>query len=186
MPILPAAHKAVGIELVAVCDASERLASEIGRRNDVASTTSVDALLAWDLDAVVVATPDRFHADHASAVLDSGRHVLVEKPLAPSAEESRWFADLASRRGLKLQVGAMKRHDPGVKFAHGAVARFGPMLSVSCWYRVMSALRPPTEATLFPDLVVDDEVRGREATFISEEAQFVKRVPKARLAVAGA
>ena len=59
----------------------------------------------------------------------------------------------------------MKRHDPGVQFAASAVAqgRIGTILSVSAWYRVMSALRHPTELALYPPMVVDPEVRRRES-----------------------
>jgi len=170
---LPAATKATGVELVGVCDASPRLAAAVGRRYGVPGTTTVDTLLDLDLDLVVVATPDRFHLEHASKALESGRHVLVEKPLASTLMECRELTALAHRKGCKLQVGAMKRHDPGIRFAHDALDRIGPIRSVSCWYRVMSALRPPTEATLFPDVIVDPDVRAHEATFKADRERYL-------------
>ncbi|MCU1493637.1 MAG: hypothetical protein JWO62_1401 [Acidimicrobiaceae bacterium] len=170
---LPAARKAVGVELVAVCDASEHLSTNVAHQYGVAGFTDLDAMLAVELDAVIVATPDRLHASNATAALEAGKHVLVEKPLASGADEARQLGELASSLGLKLQVGAMKRHDPGIEYAHEAVGRIGALLSVSCWYRVMAALRPPTEATLFPALVVDPDVRTHEAGFKADRERYL-------------
>jgi predicted dehydrogenase len=75
---------------------------------------------------------------------------------------------------LRVQVGAMKRHDPGVQHAADAVRnRIGTVLSATLWYRVMAELRPPTEATLFPALVVDQSVRAHEAGFKADRASYL-------------
>ena len=58
-------------------------------------------------DAVVVATPDRFHLPLAAAALRAGKHVLVEKPLAPNVADAQILADLAESSGLVLQVGSI-------------------------------------------------------------------------------
>jgi predicted dehydrogenase len=170
---LPAAAKADGIELTAVCDASPVLSGAVGRRYGVPSFTELEAMLAAGLDAVVVATPDRLHHEHAVAALEAGKHVLVEKPLAPEPNDARHLGELADQLGLKLQVGAMKRHDPGIEYARAAVARIGPVLTMSSWYRVMGALRPTTEAALFPAVVVDDDVRTREAAYKADRARHL-------------
>jgi predicted dehydrogenase len=82
--------------------------------------------------------------------LKAGKHVLMEKPLAGTVAEAQELADLAAAAGLRLQTGAMKRHDPGLAFAKAHIDRIGPILSFISYYRVMSSLRPATEATLFP------------------------------------
>jgi predicted dehydrogenase len=170
---LPAATKAHGVRLVAVCDPSPKLASKVATSYGVRGWTDVDRLLEDRLDAVLVAAPDRLHLDLASRALAAGKHVLVEKPLAASAEEAALLAERADRAGLKLQVGAMKRHDPGIAYAHRALERIGPVTTAQAWYRVMAALRPPTEATLFPRVVVDDEVRAAEAGFKSDRERYL-------------
>ena len=86
--------------------------------------------------------------------------MLVEKPLADTVEAAEELSRRAAELGLKLQVGAMKRHDPGVEYARRALPRIGAVLTAQVWYRVMSALRPPTEATLFPKTVVDETAAG--------------------------
>lgn len=63
--------------------------------------TSYEALVADpDVDAIYVATPHPFHAEHASLALNAGKHVLVEKPFALNAREARAVADLAEAKGL--------------------------------------------------------------------------------------
>jgi len=96
----------------------------------------------------------------------------MEKPLAQTADQAQEIADLATKLELKLQTGAMKRHDPGIAFAKEHVARIGEILSISCWYRVM-ADRAPVETTLFPDTVVDAQVRQIENTFKADRERYL-------------
>lgn len=172
---LPALARATGAHLVALCDPSPVLAAQVARRYGVVGYTELDQLLAHPgLEAVIVAVPDRLHLPLAAAALDAGMHVLVEKPLAATLADAETLAARAKTSGVKLQVGAMKRYDPGVQHAADAVAsRIGRVLSASVWYRVMANLRPPTEATLFPALVVDDTVRAHEATFKADRASYL-------------
>ena len=56
-------------------------------------------------DALIVATPSSTHVDRAMQCLEAGRHVLVEKPLAPSHDQGRALVETARRRGVVLHVG---------------------------------------------------------------------------------
>jgi predicted dehydrogenase len=83
------AHEHAEAELVWCCDRSEQ-ALELPRRRfpTVRRTTSFDDLVADEsLDALIIATPTRTHAELAVAGLEAGKHVLVEKPLAASTAE---------------------------------------------------------------------------------------------------
>jgi len=169
---LPAIAKATGVELVAISDPSPALANGVAARYGVEPFTDTDRLLDLDLDAVVIATPDRFHHPLGIAALEAGKHVLMEKPLASTSAEARELADLAAAKGLKLQTGSMRRHDPGLVFARSRLPKIGRILSLNAWYRVMAALRPPTEGTLFPPLVVDPQVRQVESTFKVDRERY--------------
>lgn len=70
-----------------------------------------------DLDAVVVATPDAFHYQPALDALESGRHVLVEKPFTTSTEEADALLRAAGRAGKKIQVAFNHRWLPA--YHHG-------------------------------------------------------------------
>jgi predicted dehydrogenase len=92
--------------LVGVVDADpgrrELAAANLG----VTTWDRLEAALADDeVDAVVLATPASTHADLATAVLDAGCHVLVEKPLAESSVQAAELVARATDAGLVLMVG---------------------------------------------------------------------------------
>jgi predicted dehydrogenase len=63
-------------------------------------------------DAVVIATPDREHVAPTLAALDAGQQVLLEKPIAPTAEELRAVADAAAVRPAAVTVAHVLRYTP--------------------------------------------------------------------------
>jgi predicted dehydrogenase len=83
------AFRAAGAEVVALCGRQETKTRDIARREGIALATTEVAALCAAVDVVVVAGPDRWHAAHAGQALDAGRHVLCEKPLTRTAQESR-------------------------------------------------------------------------------------------------
>jgi predicted dehydrogenase len=170
---LPALVKADNIELVAISDPSPMLARGVAARYGISGYTNTVELLGSDIDAVLIAAPDRLHHSLGRLALQAGKHVLMEKPLASTSTEAAELAELATAAGLKLQTGAMKRHDPGLAFAKENLPRIGRILSLTSWYRVMSDLRPPTEATLFPDVVVDPDVRRVENGFKDDRERYL-------------
>ena len=170
---LPALAKAETIALAGVSDRSPTLAKGVGARYGVPGFTEVSDLLAQDIEAVLIAVPDRFHLPVGEEALTAGKHVLMEKPAASTSEQAAELARLAASRGLTMQIGAMRRHDPGINYARRAVSGIGPVLSVSGWYRVHARLRPPTEQTLFPYTVVDEDVRRHEAEFKADRQRYL-------------
>jgi predicted dehydrogenase len=170
---LPAAVKAEGVELAAVCDPSEYISKRVADAYGIAGYTDADEFFRHDLHAIIVAAPDRLHLPLAAKALEAGKHVLVEKPLAATVTQARQLVDLAAEKGLKIQVGSMKRHDPGIEFAKAALPKIGRILSARTWYRVMSDLRADTEATLFPPIIMDPEVRAAENVFKAAREHYL-------------
>ncbi|MCF6174531.1 MAG: Gfo/Idh/MocA family oxidoreductase [Victivallaceae bacterium] len=68
-----------------------------------------------DLDAIVVATPDRFHAEQVIVALEAGKHVYCEKPLATSIEDCDRILSCAETSKGKLMVGFNMRYMPFVR-----------------------------------------------------------------------
>lgn len=98
--------EAPGSTVVAASDLSlERLAA-IGRRYPTLTlTTDVEDILRDPrVDAVAIATPTATHYALARRALEAGKHVWVEKPLAPSYAEAMRLTELAHRQGLTLMV----------------------------------------------------------------------------------
>jgi len=65
-----------------------------------------------DLDAVIVATPDFWHARHAVACLKKGLHVYCESPISDTLEGGRSIVEAARKAGKLLQVGHQRRSNP--------------------------------------------------------------------------
>lgn len=68
-----------------------------------------------EIDAVAIATPVHTHYELALSALKAGKHVLVEKPLASSAEMARRMIDEADRRGLTLMVDHTFLYTPAIQ-----------------------------------------------------------------------
>lgn len=66
------------------------------------------------LDAASVCVPTSMHANVAMALLDSGVHTLVEKPIAPSLEEADVLLQHAAANQMVLQIGHLERFNPAV------------------------------------------------------------------------
>ena len=62
------------------------------------------------VDAVIICSPNEFHADQAILALTAGKHVLVEKPMADNAADAAKMADAARRAGRVLALGHTFRH----------------------------------------------------------------------------
>jgi predicted dehydrogenase len=172
---LPGLEKASGIELVAVSDPSRPVAEAVARRYGV-PTVRTDASEVFSdplAEAVIVAAPDRFHYQLTRAALEGGKHVLVEKPLTSTIEEAETLVELVDRTGLKLQVGAMKRHDAGLQWAHQFISEaLGEARSFMAWYRI-GDLRHGIEATLFPRVYAEEQAREQEAGFKADRERYL-------------
>ena len=65
-----------------------------------------------DLDAVIIATPDFWHAEHTIACLKAGLHVYCEKEMSNTLEGARKMAEAAKETGKLLQIGHQRRSNP--------------------------------------------------------------------------
>ncbi len=115
-------HEMVALEWV--CDLSPERLKKISRF-PVRTTCDYRELLAADnsLDAVVIATPVASHFTLVREALTAGKHVLVEKPLAHSAEECQILIDLATQNELILMVGHVFLFNPGIIYVRDEIAR---------------------------------------------------------------
>lgn len=103
--------------LKVICDSSEsRLAHMRRLHPDVATTFQYSELLKdSEIDAVVIATPVRFHFEMAKAALNAGKHVFIEKPMARTLAEAEELVALAERLGLVIMVGHTFLFSPAVR-----------------------------------------------------------------------
>ena len=122
--IAPAIARQPDSELVAVCSrSSERAASFAHRHGDPKPYDDYDAMLADDRVGVVyIATPNALHVDHMVQAAAAGKHVLVDKPMALSAEDGRRMVAAAQEHGVRLAVGFQLRHKVTNRVARQVIA----------------------------------------------------------------
>ena len=98
-------------EVIAVCDLDEKRTQEVAKEHDIpnAYTNHLEMLENKDIDAVSVCLPNFLHAPIAIDALNTGKHVLCEKPPARSAQEAREMADAAHQNSKTLMYALVQR-----------------------------------------------------------------------------
>jgi predicted dehydrogenase len=110
-----------GAQVVAVCDVDFTHREEARKRLKLSPESSYvdfrELIDRDDVDAVVVCTPDHWHALVSIAAMKAGKDVYCEKPLAYSIAEGRALCDTAKRYGRILQTGSQQRSDKNYRYA---------------------------------------------------------------------
>jgi predicted dehydrogenase len=111
--------KIPGVRFVAVCDIwpyAQEYCSKLLKKYDMPVSVYTDyrEMLAKEkqLDAVIVATPDWMHAEHANACLRAGKHVYCEKEMSNTLESARSMVQTMRETGKLLQIGHQRRSNP--------------------------------------------------------------------------
>jgi predicted dehydrogenase len=118
--LMSACRNIPGVRFKAVCDIwtaynQKRVSKLLGRYGHVNNAyVDYQEMLdkEKDLDAVIVATPDFWHADHAVACLKAGLHVYCEKEMSNTLAGARRIVKAAKETGKLLQVGHQRRSNP--------------------------------------------------------------------------
>jgi predicted dehydrogenase len=120
---LAIANSHPNVQLVAVCDTNAYVSSTLNKYTGIkVSSDYRQVLAAGNLDAVIIATPPRFHGEMVRAALDRHLHVFCEKPFCLNANEGAELAALAKDRRLVNQVGYHCRFVGAFKEAKRLVA----------------------------------------------------------------
>jgi len=135
------ADPAFSLDVIVTGDAG-RAADAAAQHPDARVLASVDEMLegAGDLDLVVIGTPPATHAAIATAALDAGLDVVVDKPFTPTSEEGRALIAHARRLGRRITVFQNRRWDGDFQTVQdlvqtgrlGAVRRFESRFE---WYK---------------------------------------------------
>ncbi|MDA9024599.1 Gfo/Idh/MocA family oxidoreductase, partial [Gammaproteobacteria bacterium] len=119
--------------LVAVCDPNSELA-QLYAEEYSADNLSFEAILASsDIEGVVLAVPAPLHASMAMAVMDAGKHVYVEKPLAMNSSEAEAMIMSSRKNDVQLMVGHLLQYHP-VFMAVRELVQSGELGSLSYVY----------------------------------------------------
>jgi predicted dehydrogenase len=118
--LMNATLKIPNIRFKAVCDIwtsynLKRVSRMLGKfKHEVNSYTDYKEMLTSekDLDAVLIATPDFWHADHTEACLEAGLHVYCEKEMSNTLEGAKRIVRAAKRSNKLVQIGHQRRSNP--------------------------------------------------------------------------
>ena len=107
------------VELAVICDVVAERAAALRSELDVPESSSDwQAVVAReDIDIVDVVTPSKTHFELAWAALETGKHVLCEKPVAYDFRDTLKATALARDKGVKTKLGFTFRYSPGVQYA---------------------------------------------------------------------
>ena len=119
-----------GVDFVGIVDPDPQQADFVAQALGCRAFGSVAALAAEGIDAVSIAAPTHLHRDIALDCLGRGIHVLVEKPIAQTAEEGHEIVEAARSAGVTLMVGHVERFNPAVQAIKEAI-RSEDILSIA-------------------------------------------------------
>jgi predicted dehydrogenase len=100
-------------DFAAIYDTDREKAEQLAQEFGTVSASSLEDFAAR-VDAASVSTPTNSHFEVARQLLDAGKHLLIEKPITERTSDASELAELASRRGLVLQVGHVERFNPAL------------------------------------------------------------------------
>lgn len=131
-----AARAAGAATAILASSTAERAAVAVRELGIERPARDIDEVLASDADVVHVCTPNATHAGYALRVIDAGKHVICEKPLATTVEDARALAAASRERGIVAAVPFVYRYHPMVREARARVAagEIGDLLTVDCGY----------------------------------------------------
>src|ERR1700687_1408796 len=105
--------------LLAVADVAASRARQVADELEIEHSfgSFEDMLALKGIDCVVIATPDKFHAQAIRTAAGAGKHILSEKPLALNLADAQAALDAVAKASVHLQVGFMRRYDPAYSAA---------------------------------------------------------------------
>jgi phthalate 4,5-cis-dihydrodiol dehydrogenase len=125
-----------GITLAAVADTRPAALETAVKTRGVRGYPTVDAMCASsEVDAIYVATPNKFHVEHALSAARNGKHVIVVKPLALTLRGCDEIIEAAQRHGVKLVYGHSRIYDPPVRKMAEIVqsGQIGRVIQINTW-----------------------------------------------------
>jgi len=130
----PAGGGARGTKLLAVCDVRDDKLARHALHLGVKKYRDYRELLARDdIDAVLIGTPDHWHAIPAIAAAKAGKDIYCEKPMSLTIREGRAMVNAVRRYGVVFQTGSQQRSEYGGKFRFACeMVRSGRIGDLKC------------------------------------------------------
>ena len=113
-------------ELIGLAEVRSELGRKVQNRFGIPHLyrTHIELAQNADIEAVAVSADFALQGEIAKDLLQAGKHVFMEKPMAVSVEQAAAIVDASRESGKKLMVGYMKRYDAGNEIVKAKVAQF--------------------------------------------------------------
>jgi len=110
--------------LIAVADAAPERAHQVAAELEIehAFSSLEDMVQRKDINCVLIATPDKFHAEAIRVAAAAGKDIFCEKPLAVNLTDAHLALEAVAKAGVRLQIGFMRRYDPAYAAAMKRIA----------------------------------------------------------------
>ncbi len=150
--VLPEIVELPYIRVVAAADINRQALQRFQEELKGKTYQSVDELCqSPEVDAVYIATPHEFHAQHTLIALENGKHVIVEKPMALSLEDCDRMNEAAEKHGVKLLCGHTHSFDPPIRKMREIITsnKLGRVCMINTWNYNDFMVRP------YPDIELE-------------------------------
>ena len=175
--------------VTAVCDVSREAAEHVAAKWNVPHvyTSSAEMVRRDDVDLVLVANSDEYHASCAIEAAQAGKHVFIEKPMALTRTDAQSIQRAAKENGVKIYVGYMRRYAPAFQTFQQLLAESGPIrhaivkdiIGPNSFFVSQSGTDPKKFGADIPDSAAKDKATRAEA--ILKEAIGADKATDARL-----
>lgn len=148
------------VEVVSLCDVDKKMLAEaaeiVASRQASKKTPRTfgdyrEMLAEKDLDIVLIATPDHWHALPMIAAVETGADVYVQKPISVDVAEGQAMLAAARKHNRVVQVGTQRRSTPHLIEARDTILREGKLgdiglVEIYCYYHMRARGNPPDTA----------------------------------------
>jgi len=139
------------VKVTALVDISEEVLSDFVKIKDAKKTSNYREIVD-DIDAVSIVTPTNTHYEIAKFFLESGKDVLLEKPITSTVEEADELVDISEKNGNIFQIGHLERFNPAVNACKSYIDK--PMF-IEC-IRIAPYIGRSIDTDVIRDLMIHD------------------------------
>ncbi|HEV2394026.1 MAG TPA: Gfo/Idh/MocA family oxidoreductase [Verrucomicrobiae bacterium] len=148
------------VEVVSLCDVDKHMLAEaadivasrqLSKKKPRTYSDYREMLKEKDLDIVLIATPDHWHALAMIAAVESGADIYVQKPISVDIREGQAMLAAARKYQRVVQVGTQRRSTPHLIEARDSIIKEGKLgkialVEICCYYHMRSSQNPPDSA----------------------------------------
>ncbi|SPO26317.1 uncharacterized protein UTRI_03906 [Ustilago trichophora] len=163
--------------VTAICDVSGQAAEHVASKWSIPHvyTCSSSMVKRDDIDVVLIANSDEYHASCAIEAASAGKHVFIEKPMALTRTDAQAIQQAAQDNGVKIFVGYMRRYAPAFATFKKLLAESGPIrhaivkdiIGPNSFFVSQSGTDPKKFVSDIPESAVQDKA-ARAETMLKE------------------